>query len=209
MKITKYGHACLLIEEGEARLLIDPGAFSAGYENLENIDAILVTHQHQDHVSDETLDKVRVKNPDVAVYTDEGTARILEGDGLVPLKAGEKVEIRGVEVEVFGANHAVIHPDITGIENVGYMIAGRFFYPGDNFTKPGRPVEILALPLGAPWLKVSEVVDYVLDVKPKVAIPVHDAVLAMPGMHQGIVRRFTDRAGIELTVIENGESLEI
>lgn len=208
MKITKFGHACLLIEEGSVRILIDPGVFSAGYEHEENLDAVLVTHQHADHSTDETLDKVRAKNPAMAVYADAGTARVREGDGIQAVTAGEAFEVKGVEVKVFGADHAVIHPDIPGIENVGYMIAGRFFYPGDSFTKTDAPVEVLALPLGAPWLKVSEVVDYVLAVKPKVVFPVHDAVLAMPGMHIDIVKRFTDPAGINFQVIENGGSAE-
>jgi L-ascorbate metabolism protein UlaG (beta-lactamase superfamily) len=205
MKITKFGHACLLIEEGEARILIDPGMFSAGYEALEDVDAVLVTHQHSDHVADETLDKVRVKNPDVPVYADAGTARILEGDGIQAVKAGDAFEVAGVSVKVYGGEHAVIHPRIPGIENVGYMIGGRFFYPGDSFTQPDEAVEILALPLGAPWLKVAEVVDYVAAVKPKVAVPVHDAVLAMPQMHIGIVTRLAP-AGTALQVIENGQS---
>ena len=102
----------------------------------------------------------------------------------------------------------MIHPDIPEIENVGYLVGERVFYPGDNFTRPDAPVEILALPLGAPWLKISEVVDYVLDVKPKVAFPVHDAVLAMPQMNIDIVKRFSDPAGITFQVIENGESVE-
>jgi L-ascorbate metabolism protein UlaG (beta-lactamase superfamily) len=208
MKISKYGHACLLIEEGEARILIDPGMFSEGYEPLEDLDAVLITHQHQDHVSADTLAKVRVKNPAVAVYADEGTVKLLADEAITPVHAGENFEVAGVTVSVHGSDHAVIHPAIPGIENVGYMIAGRFFYPGDSFTQPDEAIEILALPLGAPWLKVSEVIDYVMAVRPSVAIPVHDAVLAMPAMHQGIVARFTQSAGINLKVIGNGESAE-
>jgi L-ascorbate metabolism protein UlaG (beta-lactamase superfamily) len=123
--------------------------------------------------------------------------------------AGEEFEVNGVKVGIYGSNHAVIHPSIPGIENVGYLIAGRFFYPGDNFTDPGVPVEILALPIGAPWLKVSEVIDYVMAVRPKIAIPVHDAVLAMPAMNAGIVERFAQPQGIEVRMVENGTTTEV
>jgi L-ascorbate metabolism protein UlaG (beta-lactamase superfamily) len=212
MKITKFGHSCLLIEEGDARLLIDPGAFSKGFEDLRELDALLITHQHADHVTPEMLAKVRESNPGVAVYADEGTVKLFSAQGEAQIKAvhaGEEFEVKGVKVAVYGSEHAIIHPAIPGIENIGYMLAERFFYPGDNFTIPAEPVEILALPLGAPWLKVSEVIDYVLKVKPSVAIPVHDAVLAMPAMHTGIVQRFTEPQGITLRVVENGEMIEV
>ena len=212
MKITKLGHSCLFIEEGEAHILIDPGAFSKGYEGLRGLSAVFITHQHEDHASAEALAKVRQNNPDVQIYGDEGTVRVLAekaGEVVKPVHAGEEFEVAGVRIAIYGSNHAVIHPAIPGIENVGYMIAGRFFYPGDNFTDPGVPVEVLALPIGAPWLKVSEVIDYVMAVRPKVAIPVHDAVLAMPAMNAGIVSRFTQPQGIEVRVVENGTTTEV
>jgi hypothetical protein len=143
---------------------------------------------------------------------DEDTATELgAGLGLKPtvVQAGDAFEYAGVKVAVEGDHHAVIHPTMPAITNVGYRIAERFFYPGDNFTLPSRPVEVLALPLGAPWLKVGEVIDYVLAVAPKVAIPVHDAVLAMPGMHVGIVSGFTGDKGIEMRVVENGSSTQV
>jgi len=155
---------------------------------------------------------VRENNPDVSVYGDEGTVKLFAAQGDSKIKAvhaGEVFEVKGVKVAVYGSEHAIIHPAIPGIENIGYMVAERLFYPGDNFTIPGEPVEILALPLGAPWLKVSEVIDYVLKVKPSVAIPVHDAVLAMPAMHTGIVQRFAEPQGIALRVVENGETFEV
>ena len=107
-----------------------------------------------------------------------------------------------------GRDHAVIHADVPGIPNVGYMIAEKFFYPGDSFTLPERTIEVLATPAGAPWLKIGEVVDYVRVVKPRVAIPVHDAVLAMPEMHVGMLRRLAPE-GTEIRVVPSGKTTEI
>ena len=208
MKISKLGHACLLVEESEARILIDPGAFSKGYEALEKLDGLLITHQHADHITPETLEKVKANNPAIKVYADAGSAKMLGNESIQTVKDGNEFEIAGVKVSVIGTDHAVIHPELPGIENVGYLIASRLFIPGDAFTVPKVPVEILGLPIGAPWSKISEVIDYMVAVKPKVAFPLHDAVLAIPGMHTGMAKGFAEKAGIEVRVIEDGESAE-
>jgi L-ascorbate metabolism protein UlaG (beta-lactamase superfamily) len=211
MRITKFGHACLLIEEGSARILIDPGAFSDGFQQLQGLQAVLITHQHQDHFVPETLQALSKSNTGLRIYADEGSYAQLEGiEGLQAqaVHAGEEFEISGVPVKVIGTDHAVIHPTIPQIPNVGYLIAKRFFYPGDNFTQPQEPVDILALPSGAPWLKISESIDYMLAVRPQVAIPVHDAVLAMPEMHAGMLQRFAEPGSIELRVVPNGQSTD-
>lgn len=213
MKLTKYGHSCLLLEESGARILIDPGVFSRGFESQTGVNAVLITHQHPDHLAPDNLVSLLSNNPDVLVYADEGSAEVLKQDTRLPkvqtVRAGDRFEIAGVEIAVEGADHALIHPDISGIPNVGYRIADRFFYPGDAFTTPAAPVEVLALPLGAPWLKVAEVVEYLRLVRPKIAVPVHDAVLAMPDMHEGIIRRLTAHQGTELRVVPNGDSIEV
>ena len=119
------------------------------------------------------------------------------------------IDVAGVQIQAIGTKHALIHVDVPQPANVGYIIAGRFFYPGDNFTNPERPIEILAAPAGAPWLKVGEVVDYIRLLKPKIAIPVHDAVLAIPEMNYGLMTRLTQKQGIEVRVVSNGESIEV
>ncbi len=163
MKISKFGHACLLLEEGEASILIDPGSYSKGFEDLENLDGVLITHQHADHLVADTLLGLAQKNSGLKVFCD----------------------------------------------NVGYLVANKFFYPGDNFILPEEPVEILALPIGAPWLKISEVIAYVMQVRPKVAIPVHDAVLAVLPMNVGLVEPVAATAGIEVRVVADGSFTEI
>jgi L-ascorbate metabolism protein UlaG (beta-lactamase superfamily) len=211
MKITKYGHACLLIEEGKAKLLIDPGTYSQGFEKLTGLDAILITHQHQDHCAPENIKKLLATNPEAVVLADEQSAKLLGEQGIEAqaMPAGATQDVAGVSMEAVGTDHAVIHPDIPGIGNVGYVIAGSFFHPGDSFTDPGRDIRVLAVPIGAPWLKAGEIADYVRAVQPQIAIPMHDAVLAFPQMHSDMLIRLTEGRGIEVRVVPNGESTEV
>jgi L-ascorbate metabolism protein UlaG (beta-lactamase superfamily) len=211
MKITKFGHACLFVEDNGGRLLIDPGAWSSGFEDLTELDAILITHQHQDHMLPENIQGLLAKNPEAKVYADEASAKLLAEAGVraQAVHTGDEFEAGGVAVAVFGKNHAMIHPDIPGIPDVGYLIAGGLLHPGDALTVPDRAVEILAVPAGAPWEKVEEEIDYVRAVKPKVAIPIHDAPLSDIGreLHFGLLKQM-GQAG-ELRVIENGSSTEV
>lgn len=211
MRISKFGHACLLVEEGDAKILIDPGSFSKGFEDLTGVNAVLITHQHPDHLVPENIEIVMTKNPDVTVYADEGSANVLTSAG-TPVKAvhhGDTIAVAGVSLRVYGKQHAIIHPDIPSIPDVGFMIADRFFYPGDAYTVPGESVEILAAPVGAPWLKLEEAIDYIRAVKPKIVIPVHDGVLSAAGMQiqSGALKNLggADR----MLVIEDGDSAEV
>ena len=211
MKITKYGHAAFLIEEGEARILIDPGSFSSGFEKHTDLSAIIYTHQHGDHLDRDKLKSLAESNPRAIILADIDSSRLISADGfnVQILRAGDKASIAGVEVEAIGVNHAVIHPDIPIVANIGYMIADRFFYPGDALTLPERPVEILALPIEAPWSKVQEVVDYARNVKPKIVIPAHDAIITTPEMYYGMITSLTDDYGIKFEPLANGITIEL
>ena len=179
MKITKLGHSCLLVEESGTRILLDPGVFSA-VEGLTGLSGILVTHQHFDHVEVEKLRALLAANPDATLVVDEGTAEQLSDQGISSartLRDGETVEIGGVEVRGFGKEHAPFHPDAPNIVNTGYLVGGRLFHPGDALTVPGFDVEVLAVPIVAPWSNIGQTVDFVRAVKPRVAFPIHDAII--------------------------------
>ena len=187
MRITRYGHSCLFVEEGDARVLLDPGAFSAGFEQLRGLTAVLVTHSHPDHLDRGRLEPLLADNPDARLHVDEGSAEQLTGLDAVVVRSGDVLDV-GVEVRVHGAQHAVIHEDIPRIPNVGYLVGGRFFTPGDALTTPDADVEVLGLPTAAPWLKLSEAVGLLRSVAPRRAFPVHDAVLAHPEIWYGHFR---------------------
>ncbi len=173
MRITRFGHSCVLVEDGDARVLLDPGIFSAGFEDLRGLTGVLITHQHADHLDLGRLTPLLEANPDAVLHTDSGSdvgdlPRTVVGHGDV-------LEL-GVRVSVHGTDHAVIHPDLPGVPNVGYLV-GSFFTPGDALTVPDADVEVLGLPTDAPWLKLSEAVGLLRDVRPHTAFPVHDGVL--------------------------------
>jgi L-ascorbate metabolism protein UlaG (beta-lactamase superfamily) len=190
MRITKYGHSCLHITEGSASILIDPGTFSQGFETLSGLTAVLVTHQHPDHVDPQRLPLLLRGNPGATLYADAGSVPVLAEAGITAtaVATGDVLDV-GISVEVFAGNHAVIHRDIPVIPNACYLIGGRLLHPGDSLTVLDQPVEILALPSSAPWMAVKEAIDYFRAVDPKVAIPIHEKVMANPAMVYGMLER--------------------
>jgi L-ascorbate metabolism protein UlaG (beta-lactamase superfamily) len=211
MRLTKFGHSCLLVEEGQARMLLDPGTLSAGFEQLEGLAAVLFTHQHADHLDPERLRGLLDRNPGARVVSDEGSADALAraGADVEVVRAGDELDVGGIGVGVLGRDHAVIHPDVPVVPNVGYLVGGRLFHPGDAFTVPGQPVEVLAVPAAAPWLKVSEAIDYLRAVRPRVAVPVHDRVLSPAGttIHYRQLEQLGARDGTTLRVLDDGQPL--
>ncbi len=209
MRLTKYEHACVLVEDEGARVLIDPGVYSSGFETLTRLDAVLLTHQHADHVDLDRLGPLLADNPEARVYADDATAEILRDKGIEAAVAsdGDRLDLP-IEVTVHGVNHAVIHPDIPIIPNVGYLVSGRFFHPGDAFTVPDVPIDVLGLPTGAPWLKAAEAVEYLRTVAPRIAVPIHEAVLTRPAMHYNLFERLA-LDGTSVKVVDPGTTVEV
>ncbi|WP_431945013.1 MBL fold metallo-hydrolase [Actinacidiphila sp. bgisy167] len=180
MKLTKKGHACVRLEKDGRVLVIDPGAFTEPGAAV-GAEAILVTHEHADHFGEQQLRAALEADPAAEIWALKSVADQVAAafPGRVhTVGEGDTFSAAGFDVEVHGQMHAVIHPDIPRITNVGYLLDGSVFHPGDAFTVPGRPVETLLLPVHAPWSKVSEVIDYLREVKPARAIDVHDGLLS-------------------------------
>ncbi|MEV5705260.1 MBL fold metallo-hydrolase [Actinoallomurus sp. NPDC052274] len=182
MRLTKLGHACIRIEKDGTTLVVDPGGLT-GPGALDGADAVLITHEHFDHFDEGALRAALDASPGLRVWTNGATAAKLEGLGgrVTAVGHGDAFDIDGIGVEVYGEWHAVIHPDIPRIGNVGFLVDGRVFHPGDAFTLPERPVDNLMVPISGPWQKAAEVVDYVRAVKPNRAFSVHDEVLSEIG----------------------------
>jgi L-ascorbate metabolism protein UlaG (beta-lactamase superfamily) len=209
MRMRKFGHSCLLIEEGDGRVLIDPGTFSAGFEELTGLTGVLVSHQHVDHLDRDRLPGLLERNPNAVLYTDQATAAQLAEQGVParPASDGDLLDV-GMPVRVLGHDHAVVHPDVPVIPNVCFLVADHYFHPGDSFTEPGVDVAVLGLPTAAPWMKTAEVVDYLRAVRPRVAVPIHEALLAHTELYYGLVRNLAP-GGTEVRVIDDGGPVEL
>ncbi|MEW2135199.1 MBL fold metallo-hydrolase [Streptomyces sp. NPDC005409] len=180
MKLTKRLHSCVQLEKDGHTLVIDPGAFSEPDAGL-GADVLLVTHEHPDHFEEGRLRAALDANPAAALWTLRSVAEKLAPayPGRVhTVGHGDTFTAAGFEVQVHGELHAVIHPDLPRVTNVGYLVDGSLFHPGDALTVPGVPVQTLMVPVHAPWNKVSEVIDYLREVKPRRALDIHDAYLA-------------------------------
>ncbi|MFB6713593.1 MULTISPECIES: MBL fold metallo-hydrolase [unclassified Streptomyces] len=179
LKLTKKTHSCIRLEKDGQTLVIDPGGFSE-QDAAVGADALLVTHEHPDHFDEERLRAGMEANPATEIWTLRSVADRLAAafPGRVhTVGHGDTFSAAGFEVQVHGELHAVIHPDIPRITNIGFLVDGSVFHPGDALTVPDRPVDTLMLPVMAPWNKISEVIDYVREVGPRRAIDIHDALL--------------------------------
>ncbi|TDB75723.1 MBL fold metallo-hydrolase [Micromonospora sp. KC723] len=184
MQVTKYAHSCLRIEHDGGLLVVDPGVFGDAAAALDGADAVLVTHEHPDHVDVEALTRRLEKNA-VPVHGPASLAAVLgdAAEALTPVTAGDTFTAAGVPVRAVGGRHAVIHPDIPVVENVGYLLDGRVYHPGDALYVPsGVPVDILFAPIHAPWSKFAEVVDFIRAVAPRRAYALHDGLLNANGL---------------------------
>ncbi|MCC3761640.1 MBL fold metallo-hydrolase [Glycomyces sp. TRM65418] len=180
MRLTKFGHSCVRFDTDAGSLVMDPGVFSDP-EALDGVDAVFITHQHPDHCNDPELRKLHEDRPEVRIYGPDALAEVLGGIPFTAVSAGDTVPVAGTEVAVVGERHAVIHPDIPVIANVGYIVDG-IFHPGDALTVPDLPVRALLAPVAAPWLKFSEAVDFIRTVDAPAVYPIHDAILSKDGV---------------------------
>jgi len=214
MKLTKFGHCCLLIEEKGVRVLTDPGAFTDGQNSATNIDVVLITHEHMDHFHVDSVKKVLANNPDSLIITNSAVNALLEKEGITGAKVVEDTQVfeyKGIGFRGFGTLHAEIYEERGRVMNTGYFIGDRLYYPGDSFHDPNIEVDVLAMPVGGPWLRIKDAIQFALAVNPKKAFPVHDGLFNDFGTK--VSRNFPTQVlaenGIEFISIENNKEYEL
>jgi L-ascorbate metabolism protein UlaG (beta-lactamase superfamily) len=213
MEITKYTHSCVGIGDRDRALVVDPGEFSEVEEALSGVHAVLVTHEHPDHIDVDALTRAAATDPELRVWAPSSVAAKLAemGDRVTAVEAGDAVTAGGFDVRVVGGQHALIHPSVPVVANVGYVLDGAVYHPGDSFTVPTTPVETLLVPMHAPWSKIAEVLDFVIAVRPRRAYPIHDALLSDIGLGLvgGHLERIAGMYGVDYRRLVPVESVRV
>jgi L-ascorbate metabolism protein UlaG (beta-lactamase superfamily) len=212
MRLTKFGHACVRIEHAGVRVVLDPGSFT-GREAVEGADVVLVTHQHPDH-----YDADHLRATTAQIHTIAAVAEVIRdeapdlADRLHVVAPGDLLDV-GLSVRVVGDKHAVIHPDYPRLDNSGYLLTvgdTTVFHPGDALTTPGVPVDVLLTPVSAPWLKISEAVDFVREVGAPRNLAIHDRVYSEValGMVDTHMHHLALADGMSFTRLADGDDLD-
>lgn len=211
MKIKKLGHSCFVVDEKGLRILVDPGSYTTSQEEERNIGVVLITHEHPDHLHVESLKKVLESNPEAVVITNKSVGTILDKEGIKYeiVLHGQSKTVGGVLFEGFGEKHAAVYGDIGVVENTGYFMGERLFYPGDSFYNPGKSTYILALPAGGPWMKFCEAVDYAKAVSPQNAFPVHDAMFKSPDFEHERLKMILEKFEIKFVPMKENDEIEL
>ncbi|MFE2378887.1 MBL fold metallo-hydrolase [Streptomyces sp. NPDC059398] len=210
MRLTKHAHACVTLTDGDRTLLIDPGTFTPNAaELIADADAILVTHEHFDHFDEAALRAELARRPGLTVHTTAEAAAKL-GAQAVAVSAGDRIDVAGFQVTVHGEQHALIHEKIPQGQNVGFLVEGRVFHPGDSYSVPEAPVETLLLPTSGPWTKFGEAADFVQAVRPGRSIQIHELMLSELGQSSAAMFLGEDGlTGIPLEILAPGASTEL
>jgi L-ascorbate metabolism protein UlaG (beta-lactamase superfamily) len=211
MQITKYEHACLAVEHRGKVLVIDPGCYSSDLTKLQNVVGIVITHVHDDHCSEPQLETLLRNNPEAQIF---GTGEVKTRLNTLKtnlVQHGDFYTVGGFTLEFFGDLHAQIHHSIPLVQNCAVLINSELYYPGDSYTTPDRPVKVLACPTSAPWLKISEVMDFLAEVKPAMCFPTHNIHLSEVGhqMNNSRVQQVVESHGGSFSYLLPGQTLEV
>jgi L-ascorbate metabolism protein UlaG (beta-lactamase superfamily) len=213
MRFTKFGHSCVRLEKDGAVLVVDPGVWTDAAAALAGAAAVMVTHEHADHLDVGAVRTALQASPELTLWANpQVTAQFTEfGDRVHELRHGDVLSAAGFGVHVYGHDHALMHKDIPQVVNTGFLIEGELFHPGDSFTVPEEPVRTLLVPIAGPWLWVGVMIDYFRAVAPVRGYAIHDAILNDNGL--GLMTRMLVVAaapsGVPVARLKPGTSLEL
>lgn len=212
MKITKHEHATLRLEDHGETLLIDPGNLTAPLNGVQNLVGVVLTHEHPDHWDATHLRRILDDSPGTPIFAPAGVVHAASDFPLTEVSPGDRIQAGGFALRFFGGVHARIHTSMPLVDNVGVLVDERFYYPGDSYALPDDvAVEVLAAPSGAPWLRVGDVMDFVLAAAPRHAFGTHDMGLSEVGraLHVPRLAWATEQGGGTYHDLRPGDVLEV
>ncbi len=198
-----------MLDDGTTKILFDPGGFSEIPEL--SIDAIVITHVHLDHAEPGRIKALKQQNPTLRIISNTAVQAELAPHGLEieVVEDGQTATVNSFTLKGIGIDHALIHPDVPLAKNTGYIVNDKILHPGDALTVPAQQIEVLLLPVVAPWSKVAETLDYITAVKPKIALPIHDGFLKVGGAFYALSKRWCEKYNTQFLEVENGKTYEI
>ena len=207
MRIKKYPHSAIAIEEGGTKIIVDPGIWSPGVENETGVSAIFITHEHPDHYDPIRILTLLAANPEIQIVSNENVVEQLNHKGIpaTAVKEGGRGSFGSISYSVHGKDHARIDADLPVVPNRGFLFNDRLYHPGDALHNPGMPIEILALPIMAPWARISDMLDYIRELKPRKLFPIHDALLTELGPYEAHTKRVVESIQSMYIHIKPGE----
>ena len=209
MKLTKYAHACLLIENADENILFDPGIYSyqsglLNFSTLPKLTYVVITHEHADHFHMAFLEELILHSPDLIILTTKSVATMLEDNVTVEVRTDPFANF-----EIFNSQHEPL-PIGSSPENIGVHYTGQLTHPGDSHTFE-ESKRILAMPMTAPWGSMTDAVKKIVQLKPEIVIPIHDwhwRPEALLDIYEGI-RNLLAKENIDFKIPVDGKPLEV
>jgi len=211
MRVTKYQHACVVLEFNNQKIVIDPGNCTPTFGGLDDISAVVVTHVHPDHFYPEHLEKIITHNPTVSIFTTEEVKQNFPKSNVVVVRDGNEQSVGSLLLHFTGCTHATVHQDWPAtVSNIGVRVGNEFYYGGDSFMLPDTPVHVLAVPVAYAWARMDEVIDFVATAKPQVCFPTHNNQLSDDGnaVANSWLSRVCKKYDIDFNPLKIGEYLD-
>jgi L-ascorbate metabolism protein UlaG (beta-lactamase superfamily) len=211
LMMTKHAHACVTLDKPTSHLLVDPGTFTPNAAQLvEETGTILVTHEHFDHFDEEMIGAALESRPELKVYGPDAVVNRWHArpGQTVAVAEGDRFSAEGFDISVFGDLHAPIHRDIPRVANVGFLVDGTLYHPGDAYVAPPVAISTLLLPTSGPWTNVGQAADYVRAVSPEQVVQIHEIMLSEIG--QQSMARFLGPemlTSVPLTIVPVGDTI--
>lgn len=181
MRVYKYIHSCLLVEEGEEKILFDPGIFSfvegkVRPETFKDVSTIILTHSHPDHVDISALKSILAQSGASVVTNTEGKTSLAKENIEARVLEEGNYQTKNFTIRALPAAHEkILSPTLP--QNTAYVLNDKLLNPGDSFTSllsPLKGIPVLVLPVMAPWLTELAVAQFGEMMAPQMIIPVHD-----------------------------------